>query len=119
MSIFDRMNRQQKREFEKLPQNEKLEIIAAEIQNKASAAMQDEIANSVYRGYVLAHSMLYEDFVKPFMESKDEKESEHILAGLIQKITEVKDKMPDYFKEDNPVEEKPEEKVPEAKKDGI
>lgn len=70
-SIFERMNRKEKRAFNNLSPDEKVKIIQQELNNKVSALMQDEIVNSFYRGYLQAFKLLGENYLDKIASTED------------------------------------------------
>ena len=90
-SIFDRMNRTQKREFDRSPVQEKMKVFAEEYQRACMDKAQDEIVNSFYRGYLQAYKMLTENYLNPIAESEDEMEIIEIFAKMVEEIKRTGD----------------------------
>lgn len=86
-SIFERMNRKEKRAFDNLSPDEKVKIIQQELNNKVSASMQDEIVNSFYRGYLQAFKLLGDNFLKRIEQTED---GDEILDLTTKMIAEIK-----------------------------
>lgn len=70
--FIDRMNRKQKRKFNKLSTDEQAPIIEAELIQKVSPIMAEQISKSMITGMELLWEQLYEDFVKPIDEMDDD-----------------------------------------------
>ncbi len=93
-SIFESMNRKDKRKFNSLPEDEKAEIFRTELQKTISGKMADEVTNSFYRGYLMAYSLLYENYIEPMLKL-DESEYEKVVkiwAALGKEIAEKNEK---------------------------
>lgn len=86
-SIFERMNRKEKRAFNNLSPDEKVQIIQQELNNKVSASMQDEIVNSFYRGYLQAFKLLGENYLDKIASTED---GNVILETTTNMIAEIK-----------------------------
>ncbi len=86
MGFFDRMNRKQKRDFEKLPADEKARIFATELQNTVSTQMKDEVFQSFYRGHLASRKWLYDAYVQPIEEIDDPQKILELIMGLINEI---------------------------------
>ena len=63
MSFFSKLNRKQRRQFDKLEQEEKNRIIAHEISEKIKETTQKQIALSFIRGTEWVNKMYYEKYV--------------------------------------------------------
>lgn len=72
MPFFDNMNRKQKRKFNKLSPDEQAPIIEAELIQKVSPIMADQIAKSMITGMDILWQQLFEDYVKKIDEAKDD-----------------------------------------------
>ena len=97
-SIFSRMNRKQQKDFNKLPEQNRIEIIATEINNKSRSVYEKEIVNSFIRGYYTAFQQLHEGFVEKIVVSKDEEEINELTKNLLIEINKVYDKTIDEIK---------------------
>ncbi len=67
-SILASMNRKAKRNFDKLSQEQKAEIIKTEIINKVSVAMSQEISKSMIYGIAFGKEQLYKNYVSKIDE---------------------------------------------------
>lgn len=85
-SIFERMNRKEKRSFNNLTPDEKVKIIQQELNNKVSATMQDEIVNSFYRGYLQAFNILGEKYIDKIANAENEFEFHEVITDMIVEI---------------------------------
>lgn len=63
MSFFRKLNRKQRRQFDKLEQEEKNQIIAREISEKIKETSQKQIAVSFIKGTIWANKILYDKYV--------------------------------------------------------
>lgn len=63
MNIFKGMNRKQKREFDRLDNDKKAELLQAAIVDKVSGTMATEIAKSMIAGMELEREQLYQKYV--------------------------------------------------------
>lgn len=68
MSFFENMNRKEKRKFNKLSPDEQAPIIEAELIQKVSPIMADQIAKAMIQGVNLVWEELYTEFVMPIDE---------------------------------------------------
>lgn len=70
MSIFKNMNRKERREFDKLPNDKKGEIIHAEIVNQVSPILQKRIAKAMVNGMKLEREQLYQKYLTKIENEK-------------------------------------------------
>lgn len=63
MNIFKNMNRKQKREYDKLDNDKKEELLQAAIVDKVSGTMATEIAKAMITGMELEREQLYQKYV--------------------------------------------------------
>lgn len=63
MNVFKGMNRKQKREFDKLENDKKAELLQAAIVDKVSGTMATEIAKAMISGMELEREQLYQKYV--------------------------------------------------------
>ena len=80
------MNRKEKRKFNKLYQAEKAQIIEAELNQKVSKVMAQEIAKAMINGMNILYGRLYEDFVMQIDAAESEKEWEEKVGELLSAI---------------------------------
>lgn len=86
MSFFEKMNRKQKRKFNKLSPEEQAPIIEAELVQKVSPIMAKEIANSMIAGADLVWEQLYSDYVSMIDATYEESELRLRIEALLGKI---------------------------------
>lgn len=70
MNFFKKLNRKQRRQFDKLKQEEKNQIIAHEISEKIKETTQKQIALSFIRGTEWVNKMYYEKYVVAWDSAK-------------------------------------------------
>lgn len=85
MSFFRGLNRKKRRQFDKLEQEEKNQIIAHEISQKVSETTQKQIAVAFVKGVVQANEMLYEKYVTAWDAAKYE-EKRKVAKQLVEEI---------------------------------
>lgn len=88
-NIFERMNRKEKRNFEKLPAEKKAEILSSEISKKFTASVRGQIENSVLVGYEMACRLFAENYVIKYLDEDDPEKAVEILNGLLGEIMRV------------------------------
>lgn len=91
-NLFNRMTSKQKREFNKLPEEDKGKIVVEEVKNKVMAVANKEIANSVIRGFYIAYQELYDNYVVPISNAKKDEEVNALVEKLLTEITKVHSK---------------------------
>lgn len=70
MSFFRKLNRKQRRQFDKLDKNEQKQVIATEINKAVSDVTKKQIANAFLRGVAWENKLLYEKFVTKWDAAK-------------------------------------------------
>lgn len=88
MSLFEGMNRKQRREFDKMPTEQKAQVIEVSLMEKISPVMQREITRSMIAGMDLVWKSLYNDYVSKFDDTDDVGEYNEIVGKLMSKIRE-------------------------------
>lgn len=86
MSIFKKMNRKQRRQFDKLNQEEKNQIIAHEISEKIKETTQKQIALSFIRGTEWVNKIYYEKYVLSWDAAKYDSKRKKVAKELIEEI---------------------------------
>lgn len=89
MSFFKRLNRQQRRKFDKLNNKQKQEIVSAEVNEKLSHIMAQQIAKSFIDGNLWAYKEIMEKYCNPILalKGKNAKERNRILDELINEVS--------------------------------
>lgn len=77
------MNRNQKRRFNKLSEDEKSEFIKSKILSKVSPIMSREIANATVNGIYIERDRLYNHYVKLIDEADTEEEKTRLVNELL------------------------------------
>lgn len=103
MNIFKNMNKKQKKEFEKMPREQQMEMFAFEMNKEFNELAQSYITKSFYQGTLSAFHMLYENYVKELVNKKDELSTEEFTI-IVAKIIAVVSKYNDNYLEQFPVE---------------
>lgn len=85
MSFFRKLNRKQRRQFDKLEQEEKNQIIAHEISQKVSETIQKQIYIASVNGVIHGNELLYKKYVTAWDAAKYE-EKRKIAKQLIEEI---------------------------------
>ncbi len=62
MSFFGGLNRKERRKFKNASQQEKIEVLATEINKKISAERNKSVATAFVDGYLFASKLLYEKY---------------------------------------------------------
>lgn len=81
-NFFKKMNREQKRQFDKLSKEQQLDIFAAEINKQNLKVFEKEIQMSIYRGFLIACNFLYEKYVDKYLQLDPENDGEQ-MAKLV------------------------------------
>lgn len=113
MSFFSKLNRKQRRQFDKLEQEEKNRIIAHEISEKIKETTQKQIGLSFIRGTEWVNKMYYEKYVVAWDAAKYDAKRK-VAKELIEEIRMHHEKAIEREKE-NKVETQNEEKNQEEK----
>lgn len=69
MNFFRKMNRSQKRKFDKLGKNEQLEIFTHELNEKVKDERNKAVAQAFADGFLFASNMMYEKFFEKWHNS--------------------------------------------------
>ena len=69
MSFLSRMNRSQKRKFNKLGKQEQLEIFTHELNEKVKAERNKAVADAFADGFLYASNMMYDKFFEKWHNS--------------------------------------------------
>lgn len=85
MNFFKNLNRKQRRQFDKLEQEEKNKIIAHDIAEKFKEVGERQIAVAFVKGVVHANEMLYEKYVTAWDAAKYE-EKRKVAKQLVEEI---------------------------------
>lgn len=88
MSLFESMNRKQRKEFDKLPTEQKAQVIEVSLMEKISSVMQKGITRSMIAGMDLVWKYLYNDYVSKFDDTDDVAEYNEIVGKMMSKIRE-------------------------------
>lgn len=86
MSFFKKLNRKQRRQFDKLDKEEKKEIIAHEINEKVKASTQRMIATAFADGHLFCSKMLYEKYFERYKSAK-QREKAKIADEIMAEIS--------------------------------
>lgn len=113
MSFFSKLNRKQRRQFDKLKKEEKNQIIAHEISEKIKETTQKQIALSFVRGTEWVNKTYYEKYVVAWDAAKYDAKRK-VAKELIEEIRMHHEKAIEREKE-NKVETQNEEKTQEEK----
>lgn len=84
--LIDKMNRKQKRKFNKLSPDEQAPIIEAELIQKVSPIMAKEIAKAMITGMDLVYEKLFDEFVNPLDTTDSEDEWNMMINNLLSLI---------------------------------
>ena len=85
MGFLRGLNRKKRRQFDKLEQEEKKQIVAHEILEKIKETTQKQISSSFVKGVIWANKILYEKYVTAWDEAKYE-EKRKVAKELIEEI---------------------------------
>lgn len=88
MSIFDSLNRKEKRNFTKMPKSKQAELIQAALIEKISPVMSTEITKAMITGMDLLWSQLYVDFVEKIDAAHDSFKEKELIDALLSLIRE-------------------------------
>lgn len=109
MSFLRSLNRKKRRQFDKLEQDEKNQIIAHEISEKMKETTQKQIGVAFVKGVVQANEMLYKKYVTAWDAAKyDEKRK--VAKQLVEEIRMHHQKFVENSKAEEPETENKEEK---------
>ena len=101
MSSFLRsLNRKQRRQFNKLDEDEKKDILAAEVAKKINESAGKEISKAFVKGTIFANKLLYDHYLTKWDEL-DDHEKMGIAEALVAEIKLHRDKALAMFPEDN------------------
>lgn len=93
--IYSNLSKKDKKAFNKLSNEEKAEIIQANVTDKVSGILLNAITNATIDSMLNTYEMLYQDFVKPY----DESMSDH--SYVDQLLSELRIKHLEYVKRQN------------------
>lgn len=85
MNAFQKLNRKQKRQFEKLTDQQKEEMIFAELKPKMQQMANKAATEAFVAGFGCACNFLYEKHLKNYA-SLTEEERKNLLAGIVADI---------------------------------
>lgn len=85
MSFLRKLNRSQKRQFDKLEDKEKSDILQKEIEDKILPIMNQKVAQAFADGVLFAHDYLFEKYVNR-IKDKPENEQDKIITELLAEI---------------------------------
>lgn len=80
------MNRKQKRRFNKLSPDEKAPIIEAELVQKVSPILAQEISKAMIAGMNLVYEKLFDEFVNPLDTADSEDEWNMMINNMLSLI---------------------------------
>lgn len=99
MSNFLRsLNRKQRRQFNKLDEDEKKEILVAEVAKKINETAGKKISDAFVQGAIYANKLLYDHHLTGWDEASPEKKMEMAVA-LVAEIKLHRDKANEMFPE--------------------
>ena len=104
MSVFRKLNRKQKHEFNKLDKQKQIDIVTNEITSQSRKKRSEVVARAFIDGYLFASYMLYEHHLKNF-ENASDLERKQIMVDIVAEIAKNNDK----YKENHDLKEKIEE----------
>lgn len=85
MSFFENMNRKQKRKFNKLSPDEQAPIIEAELNQKVSKVLAEQVQNLIMLGIDITWQQIFNDYVKKIDEAKDD-DVDYLVNTLLSTI---------------------------------
>lgn len=105
MSFFDRMNRSQKRKFNKLKKEEQLEIFTHELNEKVKVERNKAVAVGFADGFLFASNMMYEKFFEKWHNATPS-DREEIAREFMEYLQKGHDKYVErHVKKENKQEE--------------
>lgn len=98
-SFLGNLNRKQRRQFNKLDEDEKKEILIAEVAKKVNETAGKKISDAFVQGAIYANKLLYDHHLTGWEEASPEKKME-IATALVAEIKLHRDKANEMFPED-------------------
>ena len=92
MSIIRKINRKQKKAYNKASNLEKAQIIKSQIDDKIIDTVNKNIADSFVLGATSTYKILAENYVIELLETKDEDRQQELISALLAEIMTVYNK---------------------------
>lgn len=85
-NIFENMSKKEKKEFEKLSNEEKAKVLEIAITQKVSSVMEKEIPKAIISGMKIALDQIYEKYIFQYDKTEDKDHKEKIKEELFSYI---------------------------------
>lgn len=108
MNFFKKLNRKQRREFDKLEKDKKIEIISHEINEKIKGERNKIVAKAFADGFIFANKMFFDKYFKDWDKLSEEGKSNiaELIALDVKKSVERYNKQQDKENEQSESEGK-------------
>lgn len=91
MNFFRKLNKKQRRQFDKLKKEEKDQIISKEINDKVREKLNQEVAIAFADGFLFANNMIYEKYFDRWSKAKYN-DKHKIAKEMIEEIEKNREK---------------------------
>lgn len=89
MNVFQKLNRKQKRQFAKMTDQQKEEMLSAELQPALQRAVNKASAEAFVAGFLYANEFLYGKYLTDYVYM-DEQQREDVCVALVDEIVKGK-----------------------------
>lgn len=86
MSFLRGLNRKQRRQFNKLEKDEKMQLLSHEMSEKYREMLNKEVAKSFIDGILFESKLLYDRYLNDYFNEEDQTKKDELVQKMIENV---------------------------------